>query len=84
MPARSVLSKLKTTKRSSPMANASSAALASAAARPKPSPSDHFMEKKKLPCVIEKNVCDLLEKLSLEDVRVDTARNKFEARMGKD
>ena len=42
------------------------------------------MEKKKLPCVIEKNVCDLLEKLSLEDVRVDTARNKFEARMGKD
>ena len=43
-----------------------------------------FMEKKKLPCVIEKNACDLVEKLSLEDVRVDMARNKFEARMGKD
>lgn len=35
-------------------------------------------------CIIEKKVCDLVEKVSLDDVRVAIARNKFEARMGND
>lgn len=41
-------------------------------------------EEKNFSCAIEKNAYYLIEKVSLEDLSVDIARNKFEARMGKD